>query len=134
MLTSISTMTIVGRATREGTQRYVQRFPEAAPHHFREQQNLRLSSIGIGTYLGSANDATDQTYKDSIVRAVQKGANVIDCAANYRYQRSERAIGMALKTLINELGYSRDELLLCTKGGYIPFDGAPTRNVREYLE
>lgn len=127
-------MTIVGRATREGTQRYVQRFQQAAPHHFREQQNLRLSSIGIGTYLGNANDNTDQAYKDSIIRAVQKGANVIDSAANYRFQRSERTIGLALNKLINELGYSRDELVLCTKGGYIPFDGAPTRNVREYLE
>jgi aryl-alcohol dehydrogenase-like predicted oxidoreductase len=127
-------MKIVGRATRDGTQRYVQRFPEAAPHHFREQQNLRLSSIGIGTYLGNANDTTDQTYKDSIVRAVQNGANVIDSAANYRFQRSERAIGAALNKLINELGFTREELFICTKGGYIPFNGAPTQNVREYLE
>jgi hypothetical protein len=59
---------------------------------------------------------------------------VIDSAANYRFQRSERAIGKALNDLINKFSYSRDELVICTKGGYIPFDGAPTRNVRDYLE
>jgi aryl-alcohol dehydrogenase-like predicted oxidoreductase len=127
-------MKIVGRATLEGTQRYVERFPAAAPLHFREQQHLQLSSIGIGTYLGNANETTDQNYKDSIVRAVQLGANVVDSAANYRFQRSERAIGAALNKLIDELRITRDELVICTKGGYIPFDGAPTRNVREYLE
>jgi len=127
-------MTNTGRATREATQTYVSRFQNAAAHHFRKQQNLRLSSIGIGTYLGNADDATDQTYKDSVVRAVQLGTNVIDSAANYRFQRSERAVGKALNNLINELGYSRGELVICTKGGYIPFDGAPTRNVRGYLE
>jgi aryl-alcohol dehydrogenase-like predicted oxidoreductase len=134
MLTSVTTMTIPGSATREGTETYVSRFQNAAARHFREQQNLQLSSIGIGTYLGNANDATDQAYKDSIRRAVQLGTNVIDSAANYRFQRSERAIGIALNDLINQFGYSRDELVICTKGGYIPFDGAPTRNVREYLD
>ena len=39
-----------------------------------------------------------------------------------------------MNDLINEFGYSREELVICTKGGYLPFDGAPTRNVRDYLE
>jgi aryl-alcohol dehydrogenase-like predicted oxidoreductase len=58
---------------------------------------------------------------------------VIDTAANYRFQRSERAIGRALKTLVGN-GYTREELVICTKGGYLPFDGAPPRNVGEYVE
>jgi aryl-alcohol dehydrogenase-like predicted oxidoreductase len=57
---------------------------------------------------------------------------VIDSAANYRFQRSERSIGEALKKLRDE-GFAREELLICTKGGYLPFDGAPPRNVREYV-
>jgi len=126
-------MKIPGCATLDGTQKYQQRFANAAPHHFRRQQDLVLSSIGIGTYLGNANEATDQSYRDSIIRAVQLGVNVIDSAANYRFQRSERSIGEAL-TALNELGYSRSELVICTKGGYIPFDNAPPRNVRDYLD
>src|SRR5689334_9789299 len=92
-----------------------------------------LSSIGIGTYLGNADETTDANYTDAVVRAVQLGVNVIDTAANYRFQRSERSIGAALQILANEHGIARDELVICTKGGYLPFDGAPPRNVREYV-
>src|ERR1044071_506709 len=112
-------------ATLEGTRRYSERFPD---REFREQHGLWLSSIGIGTYLGNPDEATDERYTRAIVRAVQLGVNVIDPAANYRFQRSERSIGKALQQL-----NAREELVICTKGGYLPFDGAPPRNVREYV-
>ena len=121
----------VNRATPEGTERYRERFAGRADT-FRRQQGLTLSSIGIGTYLGNADSATDVNYTNAVVRAVQLGCNVIDSAANYRFQRSERSIGAALKTL-SEQGFAREELVICTKGGYLPFDGAPPRNVREYV-
>ena len=125
----------VNCATTEGTRRYYERFADrAANGHFRRQHDLVLSSIGIGTYLGNPDEATDTNYTNAVVRAVQLGANVIDSAANYRFQRSERSIGAALQTLANEHGVARDELLICTKGGYLPFDGAPPRNLREYVE
>jgi len=121
-------------ATPEGTARYRERFTDRlAPNHFSEQHGLVLSSIGIGTYLGNADEATDQSYTHSVVRAVQLGINVIDTAANYRFQRSERSIGEALKILANEHGIAREELVICTKGGYLPFDGAPPRNVAQYV-
>lgn len=127
-------MPLPSHATPEGTARYRERFAaRAAENHFRPQQGLTLSSIGIGTYLGNADEATDQNYANAIVRAAESGVNVIDTAANYRFQRSERSIGHALKTLVDR-GYSREELLICTKGGYLPFDGAPPRNLREYFE
>jgi aryl-alcohol dehydrogenase-like predicted oxidoreductase len=124
----------VNRATREGTERYRDRFTSrVADSHFRQQQGLMLSSIGIGTYLGNADEATDRNYTSAVVRAVQLGANVIDSAANYRFQRSERSIGDALKQLTTAHGFAREELVICTKGGYLPFDGSPPRNVREYF-
>jgi aryl-alcohol dehydrogenase-like predicted oxidoreductase len=127
-------MTIPSFATLDGTTRYRQRFIDHAANHFREQQKLLLSSVGIGTYLGNADDVTDARYAAAVVRAVELGANVIDTAANYRFQRSERAIGNALRELTEGLGFARDELVICTKGGYLPFDGAPPRDVRHYLE
>lgn len=87
-----------------------------------------LSPIGIGTYLGNADEATDAGYTNAVVRAVQLGVSVIDTAANYRFQRSERSIGKALKTL------AREDLVICTKGGYLPFDGAPPGDLREYVD
>lgn len=97
------------------------------------KQGLVLSRIGIGTYLGNPDAATDQSYTRAIVRAVQLGVNVIDTAANYRFQRSERSIGEALKILANEHGVAREDLVICTKGGYLPFDGAPPRSVAQYV-
>lgn len=127
-------MSITNNATSEGTLRYRARFPDAAADHFRELQQLRLSSIGIGTYLGDADERTDQAYADAVVRSVELGTNVIDTAANYRFQRSERSIGNALRELTGTRGFARDELIICTKGGYLPFDGAPPRDVRAYVE
>lgn len=124
----------VNRATPEGTARYRERFAGRGAHdHFKQQQGLTLSSIGIGTYLGNPDVETDVRYTNAVVRAVQLGCNVIDTAANYRFQRSERSIGQALKSLTGEHGFAREELVICTKGGYLPFDGAPPRNLREYV-
>jgi aryl-alcohol dehydrogenase-like predicted oxidoreductase len=128
-------MPIPGSATLEGTTRYRERFKDiAAPGHFRQQHDLWLSSIGIGTYLGNADNETDARYTATVSRAIERGANVIDTAANYRFQRSERSIGNALRDLTEATGFSRDEIVICTKGGYLPFDGAPPRDVRRYVE
>src|ERR1051325_7344382 len=120
-------------ASPEGTAHYRERFKDAALHHFRQAQNLWLSSIGIGTYLGNPDEEIDRRYTDSIVRAVELGANVIDTAANYRFQRSELSVGRALSELAKR-GFAREEVVICTKGGYLPFDGAPPRDVRQYVE
>jgi aryl-alcohol dehydrogenase-like predicted oxidoreductase len=95
---------------------------------------LFLSSVGIGTYLGSPDESTDESYTNAVVAALQNGINVVDSAANYRFQRSERSIGKALQVLNDQHGIHRDEIVLCTKGGYIPFEGAPPRDVRGYLQ
>src|SRR5215212_6325352 len=128
-------MPIDGHATLEGTARYRERLKgRAAPNHFRPEQNLWLSSIGIGTYLGDSDGRTDERYMEAATRAVELGANVIDTAANYRFQRSERSIGAALGHLAESKIGARDEVVVCTKGGYIPFDGEPPGDVRRYVE
>src|SRR5436309_2309587 len=104
-------------ATLDGTARYRDRFKDvAAEDHFRQAQDVWLSSIGIGTYLGEADEECDRRYAGAIARAVELGVNVIDTAANYRFQRSERSVGAALKGLIAR-GFARDEIVVCTKAG-----------------
>ena len=121
-------------ATLDGTARYRERFSGvAAEDHFRKQQHLWFSSIGVGTYLGEADDETDARYAEAVTRAVELGANVVDTAANYRFQRSERSIGAAWREL-SARGFARDEIVVCTKGGYLPFDGEPPGDVRRYVE
>jgi len=103
-----------------------------APEHFREIEGLHVSSIGIGTYLGNSDEATDDLYCRALVEASLAGANVIDTSVNYRCQRSERTIGRALAELETR-GIAREQLILCTKGGYLPFDGAPPSSPRDYF-
>lgn len=127
-------MKLSGATTFEGTERYRRRFDrKIAPEHFRQAQGLWLSSIGIGTYLGNYDDATDQEYHRAVVQAVEAGCNVIDSAINYRLQRSERNVGTALKELATK-GYNRDEVVIATKGGFIPYDGTPPKDPRAYIE
>ena len=113
-----------GYATAAGTARYAARFRERLPaEHFRRLgDSLMVSSLGIGTYLGPDNDATDALYTRAVARALEQGINVIDTAVNYRHQRSERAIGAALAQAIGAGVVQRDEVLVATKGGFVAFD------------
>jgi aryl-alcohol dehydrogenase-like predicted oxidoreductase len=122
-----------GRATLEGTARYKERFAgSVAADHFLAVGGLWLSSLGIGTYLGEPDAKDDKGYRDSITKAVALGCNVIDSAINYRFQRSERAVGEALRALAAD-GFGRDEIVVATKGGFIPFDGSYPANPADWF-
>ena len=123
-----------GSATAEGTLRYAARFQgRAAPGHFREiRGGLVLSSIGIGTYLGEPDEATDGAYRNAVVAAVEGGINVVDSAINYRFQRSERAVGDALRELFHK-GFRRDEIMVCTKAGFLTPDGEMPADPNTYF-
>jgi aryl-alcohol dehydrogenase-like predicted oxidoreductase len=92
-----------------------------------------MSSIGLGTYLGHWDEHTDRSYQEAIKRAVELGCNVIDSAINYRFQRSERTIGAALKDLLEDGKASRDEILIATKGCFFPFEDEPPRDPRGWV-
>lgn len=123
---------IEGRATPEGTRRFADR-SDAAPGHFRQAAGLRLSSIGLGTYLGDEDDATDRGYEECVGIALDSGVNVFDSAINYRGQKSERAVGRALAKAIADGLAARDEVFVATKGGYLPHDADDPRDPRAYI-
>jgi aryl-alcohol dehydrogenase-like predicted oxidoreductase len=129
-----------GHATPEGTTRYRDRFSRLRDAgHFRRPQHvpgageLWLSSIGLGTYLGEPDDTTDREYTAAIAAALRSGINVLDTAINYRHQRSERNIGAALRQLIESGELNREEVLVCTKAGYLSFDGNLPPDPRSYF-
>ncbi|MCB0113022.1 MAG: aldo/keto reductase [Caldilineaceae bacterium] len=82
---------------------------------------------------GGTQAVDSQGYVAGIQRAVANGCNVLDTAVNYRFMQSERDIGLALSNLFNEGLVRRDELVICTKGGIIPFNDAPHEEREEYL-
>lgn len=125
---------IPGRATTEGTSRLSSRHTENLSEHYRTVDGLSLSDLGIGTFLGTADTETDERFTSAVVRAVERGINVIDTAINYRFQRSERSVGQAIRQLIDEKKASRDEIVVCTKGGYIPYENDPPKNPMDWWD
>jgi aryl-alcohol dehydrogenase-like predicted oxidoreductase len=121
-----------GFATEAGTDAYYRRSQydevnlEVHPTNFKnpfESVGLKISSLGIGTYVGEPDDITDYLLYDAIKTSVLSGGiNHIDTAPNYRYTKSEKTVGRILTTLDNKYGITRDQLFVATKGGYIPED------------
>ena len=112
---------LLGRATPEATAHFTARHSRLKAHSFyREAQVCKVSSIGLGTYLGGISAEVDESYAAAVVAAVRGGINVLDTSLNYRNQRSERAIGQAIiKLTQTPRQVDRDELMICTKAGYL---------------
>ena len=130
-----------GFATVEGTARYRDRFPRLREAgHFRRALGtpgageLWMPSIGLGTYLGEPDSAGDARYTAAIAHALGSGINLLDTAINYRHQRSERNIGAALAQLFQAGELERDEVVICTKAGYLSFDGEMPSDPRQYVQ
>src|SRR5256885_3871394 len=124
---------ITGYATPEGTLDFAKRNQIAAKNHFRSSNGLTLSSIGIGTYLGNADNITDNLVKEAIKKSVISGINVIDTAINYRSQKAERSVGKAVSELLEENRVKREELFISTKNGYVTNDGDVNEEFWQYI-
>lgn len=127
---------LVGRATAKGTARHAARHASRHGEEFHRHLDraLRVSALGLGTYLGDCDDADDARYEAVARTALQRGINVFDSAINYRCQRSERVVGRAVRAAITDGHVSRDEVVVCTKGGYIPLDGSAPTSREQYHE
>jgi len=80
---------------------------------------LTISSIGIGTYRGSSSTGFDRRARAAVTSAVANGCNVIDTARNYRDGRSEVVVGNAIRAVSAAGIAKRDELIVCSKAGYV---------------
>jgi aryl-alcohol dehydrogenase-like predicted oxidoreductase len=106
--------------------------PLAADFYRPLGDGLTVGSIGLGTYLGECDDADDARYGATVRASLGVGANLVDSAINYRCQRSERAVGAALAAAVDAGEVRRDEVVLCTKGGYVPLEGTAPASRDEY--
>jgi len=77
--------------------------------------------LGLGSYLGSPDLATDDRYSAAARAFHRLGGQVFDTAANYRGGRSERALGEAF------VHFPRDSFFLSTKAGYLPMGDGITQ-------
>lgn len=119
---------IPGAANSEGSKAYVARFQDRlAEAHFSDFLNTRikLSSLGVGTFPGAADDVTDVAVAAIVAQALQAGINVIDTGAHYRYGRAPRAAGAGIARAM-AAGIRREEFFVLGKGGFLTFpEGRP---------
>jgi len=129
---------ITGFASSEGTKKFrdIAIKKGKAYLHFKEFDDLILSSIGMGTYLGDLSKEDDTDIENALYESVKSHAiNVIDSAINYRAMKSEKSIGRSITRLVNDGIISRDEIFVSTKNGYITNDGDyPMLDVWEYIQ
>jgi aryl-alcohol dehydrogenase-like predicted oxidoreductase len=126
-------MALTGKATQRGTARYRARFPGFAPDFFRQSGGWTCASIGIGTHGGALSDEGDRRCVTAVVDTVLSGGNVIDTSSNYRCMRSEPTVAVALSQLESK-GIDRSEIVIATKGGFIPWDQASLENPRGHID
>lgn len=133
-----ATAALAGRATPEGTARQAARRCAArgagggVGGEARTLGTLAVAPVGAGTYLGAPTDAEDDAYAAALYRALALGVNVLDTAINYRCQRSERVVGRVLARAIADGLVARDEVVVCTKGGYVPLPDPPPTDRAAY--
>ena len=124
---------ISGFATPEGTKNFTAKNDSIPEKNFNVFQNLTLSNVGIGTYLGNPDSDTDNMVKNAVKKSVMAGVNVIDTAINYRAQKAERSVGQAISELVNENKISREEIFVSTKNGYVTNDGDIQEDFMQYV-
>ena len=124
---------ISGHATSEGTKKFAQN-SGINQVNFNEFQNLSLSNVGVGTYLGEPDAKTDELVTGAVKQSIISGVNVIDTAINYRSQKAERSVGKAISELIQENKISRDQIFVSSKNGYVTNDADVQLGFWEYVK
>jgi len=122
-------------ATPEATHRFAKRFAQYKDFYM-AHNGLLFSKLGFGTFKKEPYKEENYTfdYKEALTTAIHSGINLIDTAINYRYQQSEREIGEVLQALFASGEVTREELILCSKGGFIPLEFPFPQNPYAWIE
>jgi aryl-alcohol dehydrogenase-like predicted oxidoreductase len=120
-------------ATPLGTLSFAKRFSHYKDFYIRHNE-LIFSKLGLGTYNLEPYKEENYVfhYIESVKEAIRSGINLLDTASNYRYGMSEKEIGIALKELGDEV--KREELIICSKGGFIQLEYPFPANPYEWIE
>jgi len=121
-------------ATTEATLNYAKKFSNYKDFYIKHN-DLIFSKLGLGTFNKEPYKEENYVfhYIEAVKESIKKGINLIDTASNYRYGQSEKEIGIALKELYEEDSVKREELIICSKGGFIQLDYPFPENPYEWI-
>lgn len=122
-------------ATLEATCEFAKKFSYYKDFYIKHN-NLFFSKLGLGTFNKEPYKEENYVfhYIEGVKQAVRSGVNVIDTASNYRYGQSEKEIAIALEELIKEDEIKREELIICSKGGFIPLSYPFPKNPYQWIK
>lgn len=97
------------------------------------EEELLITTLGVGTHSGSSSSETDLQMFNGVVDSgkffyvnnklvISKTVNNIDTSLSFRFMKSERVVGSALKFLQDYKQFERNEVFLSSKGGFIQED------------
>jgi len=122
-------------ATTQNTLNFAKKFSTYKDFYIKHN-DLIFSKLGLGTF--NAEPYKEENYVfhyiESVKQAVRSGINLIDTASNYRYSQSEKEIGIALHEMMSDEEVKREELIICSKGGFIQLDFPFPQNPYEWIE
>ncbi|MEO9309232.1 MAG: aldo/keto reductase [Nitrososphaera sp.] len=122
-----------GCATPQGTKTFAQKFGSVSDN-YRTFDNLLISNVGVGTYLGNTDEQTDLLVVEAVKKSILAGINIIDTAINYRAQKAERSVGKAIAQLVDERKIQRDQIFVSTKNGYLTNDADTKEEFWSYVQ
>ncbi|WP_072679563.1 aldo/keto reductase [Arcobacter sp. LA11] len=122
-------------ATSKSTHNFAKKFSHYKDFYIKHN-NLVFSKLGLGTFNKEPYKEENYVfhYIEGVKQAIRSGINLIDTASNYRYGQSEKEIGMALKELFEAKEVDREELIICSKGGFIQLDYPFPKNPYLWIE
>lgn len=128
--------TIAGCASASGTRAYAARFSATLPRgHWSDfgATRAKLSSLGIGTFPGAADDDADAASAALIAEGLLGGINVIDTAVHYRYGRALDAVRAGLERAF-AAGLAREQVFVVVKGGFVLCPEGPPRDFAAWFD
>ena len=122
-------------ATLEATYSFAKKFPHYKDFYIKHN-DLVFSKLGLGTFNKEPYKEENYVfhYIEGVKEAIKSGINLIDTASNYRYGQSEKEIGIALEELFQENSVKREELIICSKGGFIQLEFPFPKNPYTWIE
>ena len=122
-------------ATFEDTLNFAKKFSQHKDFYIKHN-NLIFSKLGLGTFNKEPYKEENYLfhYIEGVKEAIKNGINLIDTASNYRYGQSEKEIGIALQELFEEEITKREELIICSKGGFIQLEYPFPKNPYSWIE
>ena len=122
-------------ATSEATLNFAKQFSNYKDFYIKHN-DLIFSKLGLGTFNKEPYKEENYVfhYIEGVKQAIRSGINLIDTASNYRYGQSEKEIAIAIKELLDEKEIKREELIICSKGGFIQLDFPFPKNPYSWIK